>query len=168
MAPSGHARMVIGLVALASNLGLAIEPVQIDALAPKHAPKHRLTAKHQRKPQDVPQRDPPRQGGANADSGEPMLAHNVHRPERFDPLKHPRVTALDSDAEAEGDADAGTPKLAYNVHRPERYDPKSHPRQHPELAHELTSRPRPQQEPAQITADAPPVPIWEPTQGRAQ
>ena len=153
----GQPCIVLGLVLLATDLSSAVEPVQIDPLAPKH----RLPPKQKRRAQDVQQRPPPPR---EADMGEPMLAHNVHRPERFDPVKHPRVTALDSDADADNGADARTPKLAYNVHRPERYDPSKHPRQHPELAHELAGRPRPQQE---TSADVPTAPAWEPTQGRA-
>ena len=162
----GRAAMVFGLVLMATDLSSALDPVQMPVQLDPMAPKHRLPAKHhkqQRRPQAKQQHGPPPREASP--EGEAMLAHNVQRPERFDPAKHPRVTALDTDADGEdGTEESRTPKLAYNVHRPERYDPKAHPRQHPELAHELAARPRPEQEDA--LAEAAAEPAWEPTQGR--
>ena len=160
----GHAAMVIGLVLMASDLGSALEPVQMPVQLDPMVPKHRLPSRHhqKRRPHAKEQRAPPPREAAPV--GEAMLAHNVQRPERFDPAMHPRVTALDHDADAEdGTEESRLPKLAYNVHRPERYDPKAHPRQHPELAHELASLP-------QLKLEASPAPstepAWYPTQQR--
>ena len=161
---AGHAAMVIGLVLMATGLGSALEPVQMPVQLDPMAPKHRVPARHhqKRRPHAKEHRGPPPREAAP--DGEAMLAHNVQRPGRFDPAMHPRVTALDNDADAEdGTEESRLPKLAYNVHRPERYDPKAHPRQHPELAHELASRPQPEPE-ASPAASA--EPAWEPTQGR--
>ena len=142
-----YAVLVIGLVLLATDLGSALDPVQMPVQLDPTAPKRRLPARHRRKrrPQKEHRAPPPRPSHEAAPAGdahEPMLAYNVQRPMRFDPAMHPRVTAFDNNPDADVSDGSKIPTLAYNVHRPERYDPKAHPRQHPELAHELASRPQ--------------------------